>query len=225
VSHEVLATALASSRELAVLGPAPGVVVARSALVRLGEAALTALGGFHREQPLRAAMPREELRERVFSGLRPAVFERVVADLAGAGRVRLSPDAVALARHEVRLSAGEEEARRLLTAAAAASGLAGVELAVVAEQAGQDLRLLERVAAVLVSGRILDRVGDDLLVLHERLETLKRTVRESWPAGSKLEVSAFKQLTGLSRKYVIPLLEYLDRERVTRRAGSDRIVL
>jgi len=50
-------------------------------------------------------------------------------------------------------------------------------------------------------------------------------VRERWPSGSKIEVGAFKDLTGLSRKYVIPLLEYLDRERVTRRAGNDRIVL
>jgi selenocysteine-specific elongation factor len=50
-------------------------------------------------------------------------------------------------------------------------------------------------------------------------------VRERWPAGSKVEVAALKDLTGLSRKYVIPLLEYLDREKVTRRAGNDRVVL
>ncbi len=50
-------------------------------------------------------------------------------------------------------------------------------------------------------------------------------VRRRWAAGSKLDVAAFKELTGLSRKYVIPLLEYLDRERLTRRSGSDRVVL
>jgi selenocysteine-specific elongation factor len=38
-------------------------------------------------------------------------------------------------------------------------------------------------------------------------------------------VAAFKEMTGLSRKYVIPLLEYLDRERITRRSGNDRVVL
>jgi selenocysteine-specific elongation factor len=50
-------------------------------------------------------------------------------------------------------------------------------------------------------------------------------VRRRWPPGSRLDVGGFKELTGLSRKFVIPLLEYLDRERVTRRAGNDRLVL
>ena len=68
-------------------------------------------------------------------------------------------------------------------------------------------------------------MGDGLLVERDHLEALKQEVRERFPPGSKLEVSAFKDLTGLSRKYVIPLLEYLDRERVTRRAGNDRMVL
>jgi selenocysteine-specific elongation factor len=54
---------------------------------------------------------------------------------------------------------------------------------------------------------------------------LKAEVRERWPPGTRLDVAGFKELTGLSRKFVIPLLEYLDRERVTRRSGSDRLVL
>ena len=78
---------------------------------------------------------------------------------------------------------------------------------------------------MLVAERVLDRVGEGLLVHRDHLEALKRQVRERWPAGSKVEVAAFKDLTGLSRKYVIPLLEYLDREKVTRRAGNDRMVL
>ena len=54
---------------------------------------------------------------------------------------------------------------------------------------------------------------------------LKDEVRRRWPPGSRLDVAGFKDLTGLSRKFVIPLLEYLDRERVTRRTGADRFVL
>ncbi len=72
---------------------------------------------------------------------------------------------------------------------------------------------------------MLARVGDSLLVHREQLEALKQEVRRRFPAGSKLDVAAFKELTGLSRKYVIPLLEYLDRERLTRRSGNDRVVL
>jgi selenocysteine-specific elongation factor len=100
-----------------------------------------------------------------------------------------------------------------------------VELVALAETSRKDVRVLERVARVLVTERVLDRVGATLLVHRDLLESLKAQVRERWPAGGRIEVGAFKDMTGLSRKYVIPLLEYLDRERVTRRAGDDRVVL
>jgi selenocysteine-specific elongation factor len=220
-----LAAELPNWTTVAVLGQDPAVVVSREALARLGESALAALEAFHRSQPLKAGMPREELRTRTFAQAPVAVFERVLADLAAAGGVRLLPDAVAAARHEVRLSAGEAEARELLVDAARAAGVAGVELPALAERSGKDVKVLERVARVLVAERVLDRVGTALLVHREHLESIKSRVRERWRPGEKIEVGAFKELTGLSRKYVIPLLEYLDRERVTRRAGNDRIVL
>ena len=220
-----LAADLPGRATLAVLGQDPAVVVSHEALARLGESALAAIEAFHRGQPLKAGMPREELRTRTFARSPVAVFERVLADLAAAGRVRLLPDAVAAARHEVRLTAGEEEARGLLVDAARAAGLAGVELPALAERSGKDVKVLERVARVLVTERALDRVGTALLVHRDHLESLKARVRERWRTGERIEVGAFKDMTGLSRKYVIPLLEYLDRERVTRRAGNDRIVL
>jgi selenocysteine-specific elongation factor len=220
-----LAAEIPASGSLVALGQDPVVVVSRGALARLGEEALAALEVFHRGNPLKAAMPREELRGRAFGDAPVIAFERVLADLAAAGRVRLLPDAVAAARHEVRLSAGEEEARLLLLETAQAAGLAGVELPALAERSKRDSKVLERVARVLAAERILGRVGEALLIHRDHLEALKLQVRERWPAGSKIDVGAFKDLTGLSRKYVIPLLEYLDREKVTRRAGNDRVVL
>jgi len=214
-----------ASGSMVALGQDPVVVVSREALARLGEAGLAALEVFHRSNPLKAGMPREELRGRAFGDAPLVAFERVLADLAAAGRVRLLPDAVAAARHEVRLSSGEEEARQLLLETAQAAGLSGVELPALAERSKRDSKVLERVARLLATERLLGRVGEGLLVHRDHLEAVKLQVRDRWPAGSKIEVGAFKDLTGLSRKYVIPLLEYLDREKVTRRAGNDRIVL
>jgi selenocysteine-specific elongation factor len=87
-----------------------------------------------------------------------------------------------------------------------------------------DGRLLEKVARALTTEGVLRRVGD-ALVESARLDALKDEVRRRWPPGSRLDVAGFKDMTGLSRKFVIPLLEYLDRERVTRRTGADRFVL
>lgn len=216
---------LRSAPGLRLLGAEPGVVVSASAVGRLAERTTAAVAAFHAQHPLRPGIPREELRERVFTHAAAPAFERVLADLEAAGRLRLFPDTVALARHEVRLSAGEEEARQLLLDTARSAALAGVELPSLAASSRKDPALLERVSRVLVGERVLARVGDGLLVHREHLEQLKHDVRGRWPSGSKLEVAAFKDMTGLSRKYVIPLLEYLDRERVTRRAGNDRVVL
>ena len=207
------------------LGTDPPVLVSRIVLERLSEETLAILEGHHRKHPLDPGMAREELRNRVFGVAPVAAYEWVLGDLAGAGKLRVAPDVVALAAHRVELSADQEEARLTLVEAARASGLAGVEVRTVAEKSHKEAQLLERVARVLTREGVLGRVGSGLLVHHEQLESLKGQVKERWPPGSRLDVAAFKEMTGLSRKYVIPLLEYLDRERITRRSGNDRVVL
>jgi selenocysteine-specific elongation factor len=220
-----LVAELGREAAVALLGQDPPVVVSAVALAALSDAAAAALAAFHAREPLKPGMPREELRARAFADAPPAAFDRVMAELAAAGRVRRLADAVALAAHQVTLTAGESEARQVLVDAAREAGLAGVEAKTLADRFGKDPRLVERVGRVLVAEKVLDRVGDVLLVQRERLDALKEDVRRRFPSGSKLEVSAFKEMIGLSRKHVIPLLEYLDRERVTRRAGTDRVVL
>jgi selenocysteine-specific elongation factor len=216
-----LKDALAEVPSLVSVGSA---LVSRSALLRLSRELVAILGRFHRERPLQPGMPREELRRRA-SSAPAAVFDRVVEELARAGTVRAAPDAVALADHRVRFSAGEEEARRALVDAALEAGVAGVEVRALSERTGTEATLLERVGGVLLREGVLERVGGAILVHRDALEGLKRDVRGRWAPGARIDVSAVKELTGLSRKHVIPLLEYLDRERVTRRAGASRVVL
>ncbi len=198
--------------------------ISAEALRVLAERARVALQRFHAQNPLREAMPREELRRGVFARAVPQAFERVVAELVAGGDVRAAADAVALASHAVRLSGTEGAARETLVQAAHAAQLAGVVAAEIAKAKGGDAKLYDRVARVLLESGELRRVGERL-VASDRLSGLTREVRERWPPGSRLDVAAFKDLTGLTRKYVIPLLEHLDRERVTRRSGTDRFVL
>jgi len=225
VREAALRPLVASRPDLVELGQTARSYLSREALLGLGAAALEALDAFHRQQPLRASMPREELKERVFARAPEDAFAYVLGDLAAAGAIRIDPSAVARTEHRVQLDPGEAEARELLLKEALDSGLAGIVLAELAERCRQDRRRLERVARVLGEEGLLLRVGASFLVHRERLEALKAEVRRRWAPGARVDVAEFKDLTGLTRKFVIPLLEFLDRERVTRRAGNDRQVL
>jgi selenocysteine-specific elongation factor len=72
---------------------------------------------------------------------------------------------------------------------------------------------------------VLIKISEDLVFHQKALEELKRRVSDYKSSSQRIDVARFKELAGVSRKYAIPLLEYLDREHVTRRAGEERIIL
>jgi selenocysteine-specific elongation factor len=222
---KALAEALTGEAGLVAVGRDPIVYVSPSRLQGLGDALTQVLSRFHREQPLRQGMPREELRRRLAGRASGPVIEAALAMLADAAKVRVSPETAALASHSAVLGSEEEKVQAGLLGAARDRGLAGVEIGPLADQLGADRRTLDRVARLLQETGALRRVGEGFLVPREALDTLVSRVRERWPQGSVLDVAAFKEMTGLTRKHVIPLLEYLDRERVTRRVGAERTVL
>jgi len=217
-----LTAALDGRAGLVSLAGDPVRYVSARALDALGGEARNLLQRFHAENPLKAGMPREELRRRVFSRAAAGAFERTLEALVAQGELRIEAEVVALARHAVRLTPAEEAARQSLLTRAREAGLAGIEGSPPATAA--DRQLAERVLRVLLAEGRLRRVGE-MVVDAAALDELKGEVRRRWPPGTRLDVAGFKELTGLSRKFVIPLLEYLDRERVTRRSGNDRLVL
>jgi selenocysteine-specific elongation factor len=219
-----LLAALQGRGDVVAFGGDPVSLLSPRALATLGDAAEARLRDFHDTRRLEGGMPREELRRRVFGRVPDGVFEAVLDGLARAGRARVSGDTVALAGHEVRFTPEEAAIRASLLAAVRAADLAGVDMAHPPAGLGADSRLLEKMVRALAAEGALRRVGE-AVVESSRLDALKDEVRRRWPPGSRLDVAGFKDMTGLSRKFVIPLLEYLDRERVTRRTGADRFVL
>jgi selenocysteine-specific elongation factor len=170
-------------------------------------------------------MPREELRAQLFRRGHAAVFNRALEDLAAAGRIVLR-DRVALATHRVALSPEEERARSAIDEMFRRAGLTPPDVTALAAELGFAPATVDRVLKLLQRQRVLVRV--DALVFHdEALKNLKSEIASLKSAGgvSKIDVPAFKERFGVTRKFAIPLLEYLDRERVTRRAGDSRILL
>ena len=180
---------------------------------------------FHTARPLSEGVPREEARERLFRHVAPAVFEAVLAELVEDGRL-LARDHLALVSHEVTLSPEETRTTEAVQALLANAGLRPPAPAAICEQLGCDTAVLDRVLKLLVRQQRVVRVGA-LVFDTAALGTLRQDVAGlETPSGVvTIDVATFKNRYGISRKFAIPLLEYLDRERVTRRVGQQRIVL
>jgi selenocysteine-specific elongation factor len=191
----------------------------------LERATVERLTQLHAKDPLAKGISKEEMRRRVFGKAHPAVFETVLASLLRTGKVSEAADLIAVKAHRVQLSGPEGEARAAIEAALGAAGLEGVSLQNLHVQLKQDQRACENAVRVLVQEKAAERLGAGLLVAKGPLEKFRADARARFTTGSKLDVAEVKELTGLSRKFVIPLLEWLDRERVTRRVGAERVVL
>jgi selenocysteine-specific elongation factor len=171
-------------------------------------------------------MPREELRERVFARGAVAVFDRVLADLERAGGI-VARDRVALATHRVELSPEESRAQEAIERAYRDAALTPPDAATLAASTRLAAPVIDRVSKLLQRQKVLVRI--DTLVFHEdalkKLKTEVAALKTAAGAAARLDVATFKERFGVSRKFAIPLLEYLDRERVTRRVGDSRVVL
>ncbi len=83
----------------------------------------------------------------------------------------------------------------------------------------------QKIVTLLLREKVLIKVSDELVFHRGVLEQLRRQLIAYKEQSSRIDVAKFKELTGVSRKYAIPLLEYLDRERATRRVGDAREIL
>ena len=133
---------------------------------------------------------------------------------------------LALTSHQVTLSPEETRASEAVQALLGDAGLRPPAPAAIREQLGCDTAVLDRVLKLLVRQQSVVRVGA-LVFDSVALETLKQDVLslKTSAEAETIDVGTFKNRYGISRKFAIPLLEYLDRERVTRRVGQQRIVL
>ena len=183
------------------------------------------LDAHHRREPLSLGLGREEVRDRVFGKVRPEIFRAVVARLVEEGKIAAERESLRLAQHKPALTDSEVTAKTALEAAFKAAGLQAGTLEETASAAGIKVDLARKFYNLLSAERRLVRIGD--FVFHtDAVEHLKSLVRAQKSVNPRMDVSVFKQITGgLTRKYAIPLLEYLDRERVTRRLGNEREIL
>jgi selenocysteine-specific elongation factor len=228
---DVLDAALAKARERGEVADAHGVFVGRELFERLLREAVACVESFHEREPLARGLAREALREMVFARAEPELFRAVIEAAEERGALVSERELLRSSRYSVELSAADAALRARLEATYMEAGLEPPTLEEALARAGSEGQRREHVRKVfqlLLDAGALVRVREDLYFHRAALERLVAALREyaAQHAPDRLiDVAAFKDLSGVSRKYAIPLLEYFDRERVTRRAGDRRLIL
>ncbi|HTM51897.1 MAG TPA: selenocysteine-specific translation elongation factor [Bryobacteraceae bacterium] len=175
---------------------------------------------FHQKNPLLPGLAKQDLRGRSLPNAPLFVLDAL---LAAARQVVVEGDIVRLATHKLVLKEEEERAIRAIERAFEEAGLAVPALNEVLAKSGVELKRAKSILQILLREKKLVRVTEDLVFHHTAIATLKSLLASR--RSQRFEVPAFKEWTGVSRKYAIPLLEFLDRERITRREGAERVVL
>jgi len=169
-----------------------------------------------------AGLKRAELKTR--TKLNSEIFDFLLEELVREKRLQVRGESVSLYGVEERIP---ESDRRLLSAIASAYEVAGLA-SPLPEEVASALAIgmvdMRRLMVHLLRDKTLTKLGQENLYVHQlALKGLRSQIAAF--RGQKIEIGQFKRLTGLSRKYAIPLLEYLDREHVTRKEGEHRLVL
>jgi selenocysteine-specific elongation factor len=221
-----IAEMLDGKRLVRILSQSPKFMVAGSVVDTYAARLLKLLAELHDEKPLQGGISWSELRARMGGDGGTEIFPAALAQLTLAGSVVIWQNFAKLPGHGVQLNAEETRIRQAIEVAYAQSGLVSPAPEDVFAKLGFDKSRAQSFLQLLLRESILIKVADGIIfhasALADLREKLAKRRREN---NSRLSVPAFKELAGVSRKYAIPLLEYLDRTGVTRRDGDERIVI
>ena len=194
--------------------------IARERVAALRTSMATEVRAFHKTHPLLQGIQKQELKGRLMPDAAAEVFEHV---LNGSADLAQDADVVRLTSHKVVLKQDEEQARAAIERAFQQAGLSAPAVADVLKTSGVESARARTILQILLREAKLVRVSEDLVLHAPALAALRASLGER--KGERFGVAQFKEWTGVSRKYAIPLLEYLDREHVTRREGDERVVV
>jgi selenocysteine-specific elongation factor len=216
-----IVSAASASPEIVRIGD---IFISKPALEFARKDLISALDAFHKHNALVAGMSKEELRGR-FSELAPEVFAHLFDEALQAKKIEVAGELVRLTGRGVVMKDEEAESKKIIEAAFATAGLKVPALKDVLGGLRLDKGRAEKIVTLLLRDKVLVKISDDLVFHRDALADLRKRMAAEKTKSPKIDVARFKDLAGVSRKYAIPLLEYLDREHVTRRVGDERVIL
>jgi selenocysteine-specific elongation factor len=204
----------------------PLILVSAKAFEQTTQKIAACVERFHKENPLLPGISREDLRASLGRRVRAETFRTALEQLVTEKKLELQGELVKGAGASITLEPEEARAKEQIETAFAGAGLTVPAVKEVLGKLPVEAKRAEKILQMLLRDKNLVRITPELIFHREALAQLKQRLSAyKKTKGERISVPVFKELAGISRKYAIPLLEYLDRERVTRRAGDERVIL
>ena len=228
---EILKGAIRENVEKKAIIGAENFYIARTPFENLKAKTLGEIENFHRREPLAKGILRETLREKLFKNLSPEIFKTVISSLEKEGKAVAERDFVRLSSHSLELSADEKILRERLEKIYKSARLEVLKLEDALLEAikntKSDKNHARKIFQLLLNSGEIVKITDEFYFARSEIDALIEKLKTFAARSSDklIDIAKFKDIAGISRKYAIPLLEYFDRERITRREGDKRIIL
>ncbi len=178
------------------------------------------LSRFHKENPLKPGMPKDELRSHL--KLDAKRLEKAISLLPSMEDVVIEKETLRLREFKVMLTTVDENMRGRILTTLSANGFQpplksdlAESLSIKDKELGDLLRLLANEGALV-------RINDSLYMTREHYDNMLSILRSFFAKKQDMSVAEFRDILGTSRKYALPMLEYLDSHKITLRVGDVR---
>jgi len=190
----------------------------------LKEIFISKLHDYHRKFPLKSGIPKEELREKLPQIRENRLFDRLISDLAKSNKVVLEKDKLRSSDHHITLGKKDGELREKIEEIYLTSKLQPPYFKEVVERLKAKDAFLKTIFDLLTAEGTLIKIKEDLYFHKDPLRSLEKNLVEFLNKNCEITTPQFKEMTQVSRKYTIPLIEYFDNTKLTIRVGEKRIL-
>jgi selenocysteine-specific elongation factor len=180
---------------------------------------------FEKANPLAPGIRKEELRARLPSGLPGELFQHLLEKFRTERKLAFSGEFISVAGKQASLPAEDQRAMDQLEDMLKEGGVQPPSIKELLPKVTRDEKRARNILFLLQQRNVAAKIAEDFFMHREHLERIRQTLSEHFRPGSRFNVGQFKDLLGITRKHAIPLLEYFDRQRVTKRVGDLREVL
>jgi selenocysteine-specific elongation factor len=220
-----LAEKLEEEDKIKIVTTQPLKLISLSLFGSLCDKVLQEIKNYHQRNPFKKGMPKEELRAKVFRHKNQGMMDFVLGSLRDKGEISILRENITLAGYKIELSPEDEGIKRELEKIFIQGKFTPPEIENALSRCKGDRKKVETIFNLLIDQGVLIKISSNYIIHSAVLEELKIKLKDFAAKKEKISVPEFKELTNTTRKYAIPLLEYLDRQKITRRVGDERVIL